>query len=273
MAAGRVWDADNGVWLRIGGPPNVVDPTEPASPLDGLIWTNPTDGVSKIWDADGDEWIIVGTGAGGGGGAGHVVDPVEPVTPEDGLIWVNPDEEMESVAWSVPTFVTTLPASPVDGQEVYYAADAVNSIIWHLRYRASLVSSYKWEFLGGNPLHHSLDASTGAITSGVFVDLSGGATLTPPLAGDYLLSFGANAQGSVATAQIFLAMKVGAAAAAYQMILQPPGANYHASGQPMRTVAINIPTAALVCKMQAWVNSGTMTFVQRWMTLTPMRVI
>ena len=92
MAVGRVWDADNGVWQRIGGPPNVVDPVEPTSPVDGLIWTNPTDGVSKIWDADGDEWIVVGTGAGGGGGGGHVVDPVEPVAPEDGLIWVNPNE-------------------------------------------------------------------------------------------------------------------------------------------------------------------------------------
>jgi hypothetical protein len=92
MATTRIWDADNGVWQRIGGPPNVVDPTEPASPLDGLIWTNPTDGVSKIWDADGDEWIVVGTGAGGGGGAGHVVDPVEPVAPEDGLLWTNPAE-------------------------------------------------------------------------------------------------------------------------------------------------------------------------------------
>ena len=86
MAVGRVWDADNGVWQRIGGPPNVVDAVEPASPVDGLIWTNPTDGVSKIWDADGDEWIGVS------GGGEHVVDPVEPVTPTNGLLWTNPDE-------------------------------------------------------------------------------------------------------------------------------------------------------------------------------------
>jgi hypothetical protein len=41
MPVGRVWDADNGVWQRIGAPPNVVSPTAPVSPADGVLWTNP----------------------------------------------------------------------------------------------------------------------------------------------------------------------------------------------------------------------------------------
>lgn len=50
-----------------------------------------------------------------------------------------------------PERVTSLPAYPFDGQEVYYVADATNGIIWHLRYNAS-GGTYKWEFVGGNHL-------------------------------------------------------------------------------------------------------------------------
>ena len=70
---------------------HVVDPVEPVAPDDGLMWTDTSTGISQIWDGDNAEWIIVGTGAGGGGGD-HVVDPTEPVAPSDGLLWVDPDE-------------------------------------------------------------------------------------------------------------------------------------------------------------------------------------
>lgn len=86
-----------------------------------------------------------------------------------------------------PTYVTSLPSSPVDGQEVYYAADATNGVIWHLRYRAASSSSYKWEFIGGPPLtdYIATDQST---TSGTFTDLAtAGPTITLALAGDYVI--------------------------------------------------------------------------------------
>jgi hypothetical protein len=44
MAVARIWDADNGVWQIIGeGQAHVVDPTEPPNPIDGMLWTNPSD--------------------------------------------------------------------------------------------------------------------------------------------------------------------------------------------------------------------------------------
>lgn len=46
-----------------------------------------------------------------------------------------------------PTYVTSLPSSPTDGQEVYYKAD--EGVIWHFRYRAT---GNSWEFVGGPPL-------------------------------------------------------------------------------------------------------------------------
>ena len=55
--------------------------------------------------------------------------------------------------------VTSLPATPTDGQEVYYLADAANGVIWHLRYRAAATGAFKWEFVGGPPLSHEIDTS------------------------------------------------------------------------------------------------------------------
>jgi hypothetical protein len=48
----------------------------------------------------------------------------------------------------------TYTVAPQDGDEVYYAADATNGVIWHLRYRAASSSSYKWEFVGGDAVCH-----------------------------------------------------------------------------------------------------------------------
>lgn len=51
-----------------------------------------------------------------------------------------------------PALVSTLPASPYDGQEVFYLADAAAGVVWHLCYRAASPSAYKWEFVGGASL-------------------------------------------------------------------------------------------------------------------------
>src|SRR4051812_22380129 len=66
---------------------------------------------------------------------------------------------------NAPARVTSLPVSPVDGQEVYYVADATNGVLWHLRYNAASASAYKWEFVGGSPLESS-SASNAQTTGG-----------------------------------------------------------------------------------------------------------
>lgn len=50
--------------------------------------------------------------------------------------------------------VTSLPGSPVDGQECFFqnAAMAGQGVVWHLKYRSGSSSGYKWELVGGAPL-------------------------------------------------------------------------------------------------------------------------
>jgi microcystin-dependent protein len=88
---------------------------------------------------------------------------------------------------SSATYLTSLPVSPTDGQEIYYAADATNGVIWHLRYRAASSSTYKWEFVGGAPLRTAstsiADENTHGSSSGAA--FSNAITRTVPLQGQY----------------------------------------------------------------------------------------
>lgn len=92
-----------------------------------------------------------------------------------------------------PQLVTALPTNPVDGQEVYFVADAANSIVWHLRYRAATPGSYKWEYVGGPPIYDKDEFVGGE--QALIVDNAGGTwrsyantpTVTTPLAGDWMV--------------------------------------------------------------------------------------
>lgn len=98
--------------------------------------------------------------------------------------------------------VSTLPSSPVNGQEIYYQADGTNGVIWHLRYRAASASAYKWEFVGGG----ALTVSTGAQvsnptypTANTWVDIGAAVSLPAlPLAGDYWVEASATVYNRVA---------------------------------------------------------------------------
>ena len=91
------------------------------------------------------------------------------------------------VLGGVPAYVTSLPSSPANGQEVYYAADASNGVIWHLRYRSAASGSYKWEFVGGSALFATTSGTT--TTSGSLTSISS-PSITVPLSGDYRITFG-----------------------------------------------------------------------------------
>lgn len=114
----------------------------------------------------------------------------------------------ESVAFG--GLSTTLPSSPTDGQIVLYQPPSGAGAVWTLRYNSQSASAYKWEFLGGSELHSyggGGNVSTGGIA--VYADPAGGAsTITVPLGGDYLASFGArmvnNSSGNMSTGRLGL---------------------------------------------------------------------
>lgn len=98
------------------------------------------------------------------------------------------------LALEAPT-VEALPASPREGQEVFFrnAAMAAEGVRWRLLYNGKSSASYKWEFVGGAPL---AAGPGGAIekTTKTQEALTGGPSLTVPLAGTYDVSLGLFAQ-------------------------------------------------------------------------------
>lgn len=190
---------------------------------------------------------------------------------------------------AAPARVTSLPGSPVDGQEVYYQSTAVyarsasmvtDAIIWHLRY--STVSG-KWEFLGGGPLCDEVEASVAGVSANGWVDLAGsvGPQVTVPLVGDYIVR-GVAVSSGAASANYYhqLAIKRGAnAVAAGDIISQDTrtagsvfGGIIQHAGQA-RFLAV---PAATALKMQynnaGAANSATPTWGGRRLEVVPIRV-
>jgi hypothetical protein len=116
-----------------------------------------------------------------------------------------------------PPLVTSLPTSPVDGQEVYYLAtddgSGLASVVWHLRYRAGSGQTYKWEYVGGAPL---FDEVTLAETFNSFGGNTWGGInandpqFAVPLAGDYLVESWADMSVNAVGSTIYVGIKVGA---------------------------------------------------------------
>ena len=92
-----------------------------------------------------------------------------------------------------PAYGTTLPASPVNGQEAILVDSTTNPTYqWRFRYNASSTSAYKWEFIGGAPIAKGEDNTVGITGGWVTV----GPQILVPRTGEYVLwghiSVGAN---------------------------------------------------------------------------------
>lgn len=119
-----------------------------------------------------------------------------------------------------PPVVTSLPGSPVDGQQVLYRfSTASGAGVWHLVYDAGWsADAYKWHVLGGPSLFNAVPAvSTMASTTWAEFPPGGGPGLVLPLPGVYDFEYGAriwaDANAAAVTRQYGLAPVAGTPAA------------------------------------------------------------
>ena len=201
--------------------------------------------------------------------------------------WVNNDpravqqnfdgiqDYLNELAAPVPE-VTSLPASPYNRQVVDYVADATNGVVWRLRYRATSGSAYKWEFIGGTPLHSIQTNATTRATS-TYGDVASGAApvFTLALAGDYLIEVGSNmAPGSTGNG-MFASFSVAGATA-----LDSDAALVYLSTAPVggQLGVVNLSKktglAAGTTIQQKWKMQGSVagSVDRRWITIRPVRV-
>jgi hypothetical protein len=166
--------------------------------------------------------------------------------------------------------VTSLPATPADGDEVYYEADATNGIYWHFRYNADSASTYKWEFIGGPSIFAEVvtDETT---TSTTYADLDTvGPSATVPLAGDYDVAIGYS--GKSAANSVLMSYAIGGTAAvdADAARAGEDFSNYISVYRLRRQTGLSGSTA-LVSKYKV-LPTATANIRDRWIEVIPIRV-
>lgn len=171
--------------------------------------------------------------------------------------------------------VTTLPTTPVDGQECNLLVDATNGIVWHLVYRAAEAGPYKWYFTGGEPLFGE-DASS--MTPGAGNNLTTNTTpaVTVPNAGDYLVEHGAqvgNLGGAAdATVCYLRRMSDNLDYVAQLQFNSPAGASASYAASVARGRRINGVTAGSTFVQRCTNVNGVASVQMRWLLARPYRI-
>jgi len=166
---------------------------------------------------------------------------------------------------------TSLPTSPVDGQEAILVDSLTNPTYqWRFRYNAGSSSTYKWEFVGGSPILSNIGAYA-TTTSTSYVDLAGAPQITVPRSGRYQIQFGSEAGGAagdggrVSPASTGLAANDGIAINLRSSVGNEPQAGDR--------VIQNDLIAAAVLKLQFRSELGGATyFIAGYISLIPVRV-
>lgn len=170
-------------------------------------------------------------------------------------------------------FVTALPVSAEDGDEVRYLADASSGNVWHFRYRANAPSIYRWEFTGGSPLYDSIETREARSTNSYGDLATVGPTISIALPGEYLVSHGSEIMvgGSALTHGLMSYDVVGTSASDSWSISYVNSTVFH-RGALMRTYLHGIAQAGdLVAKYKSS-TANSVHFTYRWMSVTPIRV-
>ena len=175
-------------------------------------------------------------------------------------------------------FVSALPSSPFNGQEIYYQQKGVaaesdmekQGITWHLRYRAGSASTYKWEFVGGSAITQEIAAEQAA-TWETYKDLATvGPSVTAPLAGDYDVDMRCRAVNNGGELAVF-SLKIGAEAPG--TFIAAAGGVGTAYNSLSRAAFITGITVSAVLKMQyRGTSAAECKFMERTMAVLPLRV-
>lgn len=172
------------------------------------------------------------------------------------------------------TFEVALPGGPGNGDEVYYIASDADGVEWHLKYRATSASLYKWEFVGGAALYDevaAIETLSGAAVAPDYVDIDTiGPRIVVPLEGDYDLEYGAMIDGAAAGTNTSAAPRFGVVPATFPYAI----ANYDTRFESLaRAVRVTDLPAGTAIKLQYTKDDAAdAQFGHRYLRVTPVRV-
>lgn len=173
-----------------------------------------------------------------------------------------------------PSYGTTLPTGPVDGQEAILVDSLSDPTYqWRFRFNARSTSPYKWEFVGGTPRLSEVPTQETTASTTYAVLATAGPSFTVPRAGDYVVGFGAYMQTSAAGIAVYASYDIGATAASDTWGIvgyTPPGVGGASMFRQNRHNGL-AASAAIVAKYR--VNTGGVSyFGARHLSILPVRV-
>jgi len=182
---------------------------------------------------------------------------------------VNPGTATGIVIPTVP-LVTALPGSPVDGDEVILTDSlTAGTYQWRFRYVAARATN-KWVYIGGGAAVNTREGA-GTTSSTSYTDLSDGSgpSLMYPVAGDYIVGWGAAmaAQGSASVQ--YMGYAFGSTVADDGHVCRQD-ATVTASVGRFERRALTPGAVAVVVKHRASSNSQACS--SRWLSLEPIAV-
>lgn len=170
---------------------------------------------------------------------------------------------------AAPGYGTTLPATPVDGQEhILVDSTTTPTYQWRFRYNAGSSSPYKWEFVGGSPMTAYYGATEPIGTIGSWFGAS--PTLLLPRAGSYLVQFSACYFIGANPALVWLGLWDGAFVANTQYGMTQPAGGVASVG--MADVPYTATSPSVLIANAYWVNAAGVQVGQRYLTARPVRV-
>jgi len=169
-------------------------------------------------------------------------------------------------------YATTLPGSPVDGQEAILVDSTTNPTFqWRFRFNNGNSTAYKWELVGGVSAEAAVatDESLGA-TTGAWLDATTvGPSITVARAGIYrydAVAFASTAGGPVGAA---FGVAIGAGTPASYSGLTSGGANLYGGGATSGTITLAAGNEARLRYIQ---QGGSTHVATRVLHLIPVRV-
>jgi len=169
---------------------------------------------------------------------------------------------------------TTLPASPVDGQE-YTLVDSLTAptYAWRFRYSTAISDAHKWVYIGGAPASSEVAAQE-TTNSGSYVALTtAGPSFTVPRAGIYELQHGMTFYNVSNLNRGAMTLKLAAAAANDAEWVLCGSDTVDARASNARIQRKTLAAADLIAAQYRLVSgTGYSGFRERWLKVSPVRV-